>query len=194
MIFSTEINELAEALSKAQAEMSGAKKDSENPFFKSKYADLAAVIEAARKPLSENGLSVVQTTAGNEDGIDLITTLMHKSGQWIQGRLFMKPTKTDPQGYGSAMTYARRYAYAAIVGLAQVDDDGNAASESKPTVKITQKVKDAVLEQTRACLTDDDSHGLIQIWSEFDSDEKAVLWSLFNSQERARMKDMMKGS
>lgn len=195
MIMSEAINELSDALSKAQSEMRGAVKESDNPFFKSKYADLGAVIEAARGPLSNHGLAVIQTTAFNEAGIDLVTTLTHKSGQWIQGRLFIKPTKPDPQGFGSGMTYARRYAYAAIVGLAQVDDDGNAASAEtvKPTIKIDKAVKDQVLSQSRTCMEYDDTPGLNQIWSEFDADEKVVLWGLFNSQERARMKKMMSG-
>jgi len=195
MIMSEQINELATALSKAQAMMTGAKKDSSNPYFKSKYADLAAVIDASREPLSSHGLAVIQTTAGNNDYIDLITTLVHTSGQWMQGRLIMRPTKNDPQGYGSAMTYARRYAYAAIVGLAQVDDDGNEASKPavKETKQIAKKVKDEVLKQSRTAMEFDDEHALNQVWGEFDSDEKAVLWGLFNSQERSRMKQMMKG-
>ena len=122
------IGKLAGALAKAQAKITGATKDSENPFFKSKYADLAAVLDAARGPLSENGLAVIQTTAYDNTGICMITTLAHESGEWIRGKLWLRPTKADPQGMGSAITYARRYAYAAIVGIAQVDDDGNAAS------------------------------------------------------------------
>ncbi len=126
---SDQINELASALAKAQGRITGALKDSENPFFKSKYADLAAVWDACREALSQNGLAVIQTTGMDEFGLNLETTLAHSSGQWIKGILPIRPIKNDPQGIGSAITYARRYALAALVGVAQVDDDGNAASQ-----------------------------------------------------------------
>lgn len=123
------INELAAALAKAQGHIKGAAKDTNNPFFKSKYADLASVWEACRSALSDNGLSVVQTTAGdNAETVTVETQLNHSSGQWIRGSLTMKPTKADPQGMGSTITYARRYALAAMVGVAPEDDDGNAGS------------------------------------------------------------------
>jgi hypothetical protein len=125
---SESINELAVALVKAQAVIEGAKKDSANPFFKSKYADLESVWGVCRPPLTENGLAVVQTTEPNEHGITLVTTLVHTSGQWMRGKLSMRPVKDDPQGLGSCLTYARRYALAALVGVVQVDDDGNDAS------------------------------------------------------------------
>lgn len=122
---SEQINELAAALAKAQSEISGATKDTENTFFKSKYADLASIWTAIREPLSKNGLCVIQTTNIAENNLlILITTLLHSSGQWIAGHYPINPIKNDPQGIGSASTYARRYALAAIVGAFQVDDDG----------------------------------------------------------------------
>lgn len=133
---SQEIKDLVSALCKVQSEMKGAVKDSSNPFFKSKYADLESCWEAARLPLTKNGLSIVQTL-DYENGVDLlVTTLAHSSGQWIKGRLRIVPTKADPQAVGSAITYARRYAFAAIVGLIQTDDDGEAAMGrvNKPNV------------------------------------------------------------
>jgi hypothetical protein len=108
------------------------KKNSINPHFKNRYADLASIIEATRTLLANAGLSVVQLP----DGDDLITRLVHKSGQWISSRTALKFTKQDAQGYGSALTYARRYALSAILNLAADDDDGEAASRpvrSKPT-------------------------------------------------------------
>lgn len=131
---SAEIDKLAGALAKAQGKITGALKDSSNPFFKSKYADLAACWDACRGQLSENGLSVIQLTDVDETGVLVITTLAHESGQWVRGKLRMMPKDATPQGIGSAITYARRYALAAIVGLAQVDDDGNAASGRAGTV------------------------------------------------------------
>ena len=133
---SEEINELATALTKAQGGLEGAKMDGVNPFFKAKYATLASVWDACRKPLTDNGLSVVQTcSVGDGEGLILDTTLLHTSGQWISGELAIKPTKNDPQGIGSAITYARRYGLAAIIGICPEDDDAESATEHKPTTK-----------------------------------------------------------
>lgn len=134
------IGKLAEALAKAQGMMEGAKKDSTNPFFKSKYSDLASVWEACRKPLSENGLSVSQIVNTADDGSPIIVTLlMHTSGEWLSGELVMHITKIDPQTIGSATTYGRRYALAAIVGIAPEDDDAETAQarehQSEPSRK-----------------------------------------------------------
>jgi hypothetical protein len=129
---SDSIKELAGALAKAQAEITGAHKDSTNPFFKSKYADLESVWGSVREPLAKNGLCVVQTTEPLGESLVLVTTLAHSSGEWIRGYYPLHPIKNDPQGMGSCITYARRYALAAIVGVYQTDDDGEAAMR-KPT-------------------------------------------------------------
>lgn len=121
------IAEIAKALAKAQASIEGAKKDSQNPFFKSRYADLDSVWTACKKPLSDNELAVIQITEGTAESLALVTILTHSSGEWIKGVLPLCPVKYDPQGIGSAITYARRYALAAMVGVCQVDDDGEAA-------------------------------------------------------------------
>ena len=127
---SEQINELASALAKAQGEITGALKDSANPFFKSRYADLASCWDAARGPLSKHGLSVTQFPAAIDDFKTevLITRLMHSSGQWLQSSMLLKCKDDTSQAQGSSITYARRYAFAAVVGVAQIDDDGNAAS------------------------------------------------------------------
>jgi hypothetical protein len=122
------IADLASALCKAQAQMEGAKKDANNPHFKSKYADLASVWDAIRGPLTSNGLSVVQLLRSIAGGVEVETILMHASGQQISDVFAVPATKNDAQGYGSAATYARRYALMAMVGVAPEDDDGNAAS------------------------------------------------------------------
>ena len=156
-VMSDDISKLAEALSLAQGELTGAVKDAENPFFKKGYASLTSVWESCRSALSKNGLSVIQTTTLGINGSKaiVITTLAHKSGQWIRGTLGIKPIKDDPQSFGSALTYARRYALSAIVGIAPTDeDDGNLASgkgegfkpsQSEPILKdekaITERVK-----------------------------------------------------
>lgn len=126
---SDQINDLAAALAKAQGQMEAASKDSTNPHFKSKYADLASVWSVCRKPLSDNGLSVIQGAEAGDGGLLVTTRLMHASGQWMQSDLLLNPTKNDPQGVGSAITYGRRYGICAMVGIvADEDDDGNAAS------------------------------------------------------------------
>lgn len=127
MMKSDQINELAAALAAAQRHIEGAAKDSTNPHFRSRYADLASVWAACREPLTEHGLSVVQTTHAVDNGVLLITTLMHTSGQWIAGELPIGADWKNPQSVGSWITYARRYALAALVGVCPEDDDGEAA-------------------------------------------------------------------
>jgi hypothetical protein len=127
-LHSDQINEIAAALAKAQGQIEGASKGKVNPAFRSKYADLASVWDAAREPLSSNGLSVVQIPNKTPEGVELVTMLLHSSGQWISSRYPIKPVKDDPQGMGSAITYGRRYSLMALVGIAPEDDDGNAAS------------------------------------------------------------------
>lgn len=127
---------IAAAIVKLQSEIKPALKEAVNPAFKRegqpqgmRYADLTAVWEACRAPLKENGLCVVQTTDFDEHGAWLKTLLLHTSGESIEGRFPLRPTKPDMQGMGSALTYARRYGLSAMLGIvADVDDDGNAAS------------------------------------------------------------------
>lgn len=125
---SENINEIGAALAKAQGVIENATKDKANPYFKSTYADLASVWGACRAALSSNGLSVVQTPEQSEKGVIVSTMLLHSSGQWIKGSYLMPISKFDAQSIGSAITYARRYALAALVGVAPEDDDGNAAN------------------------------------------------------------------
>ena len=135
---------LAAALAAAQGVMKGALKDSANPFFKSRYADLASVVEAIRAAFSANGLSYIQTVEpSDKDEVRVETTLLHASGEWIScGILSLPVSKIDAQGYGSALTYARRYSLSAAVGVAPEDDDGNAASAAKP--KLTMVCTDHI--------------------------------------------------
>lgn len=131
---SENINELAAALAKAQAKIETAKKDQTNPFYKSQYAGLPQVWDACRKALSDNGLSIIQTTDTSENGMVLESMLLHLSGQWVISTYPVNPLKADPQSIGSALTYARRYSIMALVGVVAddaSDDDGNAASGSQ---------------------------------------------------------------
>ncbi len=126
---SDSITKLAPALVKAQSQLQIAVKDTTNPAFRSKYADLAAVWEACRAALQENGLSVVQMPSRTETGCAALeTVLLHESGEYISSVSETRLTKDDPQGYGSAITYLRRYALSAMLGIVADDDDGNAAS------------------------------------------------------------------
>ena len=135
---SEQINELATALLQAQKSMDNATKDAKNPFFKNQYATLESVIDATKVPLADNGLVIIQTML--PDNI-IVTTMLHTSGQWIRSYLSMTPTKNDPQGIGSAITYGRRYALAAICGITQVDDDGNDASTQPVGKPVEIKLK-----------------------------------------------------
>ena len=125
-----ELDKLFEALAKAQLEMEVAKTDSVNPFFKSRYADLASVVRASRPFLAKNGLCIIQRTLTHENGeVFLYTRLCHSSGQWIESNMAVKPPKADIQTLGSYLTYLRRYMYAAVTGVVagDEDDDGEIA-------------------------------------------------------------------
>lgn len=128
------IGKLSLALSKAQASMGSAIRDADNPFFKSKYADLASVWKACRKELTDNELSIIQLPIGKPPSIGLITILSHSSGQFISSSFFVETKKNDPQSAGSAISYLKRYALSAMVGIATdgEDDDGNAAAGKQP--------------------------------------------------------------
>lgn len=124
---------LAEALVAFQAEVGFVAKDTQNPFFKSKYADLPAVMREAQPVLAKHGLAVSQQPSyifANDKAYDtLVTEVIHETGEKLTSAMILHPVKNDPQAHGSAITYARRYAYMAALGLvADVDDDGNAAS------------------------------------------------------------------
>lgn len=140
MLKSEQINELGAALAKAQGQIEGAKKSSSNPFFKSKYADLAECWNTCREALTANEISVIQMPEEiNENGrLNITTMLAHSSGQYISSTLTMTVTKLDPQAIGSAITYGRRYALAAMVGLAQEDDDGEKAMERSKDKKSVE--------------------------------------------------------
>lgn len=130
---SHELDKLFEALAKAQQEMEIAKTESENPFFKSKYADLATIVKASRPFLSKNGLSVIQRILPNGNGVlYLYTRLCHSSGQWMESRMPVLPPKQDIQTLGSYLTYLRRYSYAMVTNVTASgeDDDGEIAMET----------------------------------------------------------------
>lgn len=124
---------LAEALAKAQLVMGAAAKDKTNPHFNSKYADLASVMDACREPLAQNGLAVLQLLVNDDKGVAVTTRLMHASGESVESTCWLPVVQKTPQGYGSAISYARRYSLSALVGVTAEDDDGNAASGAGKT-------------------------------------------------------------
>lgn len=133
--FSQSLGALAKALSAAQGELEDAKKDAVNPHFKNRYATLASVRAAVTPVFSKHGLAVSQLNEPHGDsGVCVVTLLLHSSGEWIRSRLFVPVTKKDPQGFGSALSYARRYALAAIANIA-ADDDDDAEVAARPPAK-----------------------------------------------------------
>lgn len=128
------MQQIATALVKAQRAFAPALKTSTNPHFRSRYADLAACVEAVIDALNANGIALVQRTHDSDNGVAVETLLVHESGETISGGILHVPAaKHDPQGYGSALTYARRYSLMASCGIAPEDDDANAASKTRPT-------------------------------------------------------------
>lgn len=134
--FSEPCDKIAAALAIAQANMGDVKKNAQNPHFKSKYADLGAVLDAVWPALEKADITLLQPPAGRLEGEDyyvvIETVLLHKSGQRAWWSFMLPTSKHDPQGAGSAVTYARRYSVQSFFGLVPEDDDGNAASRTRP--------------------------------------------------------------
>jgi hypothetical protein len=149
-----ETKELSAAMAKAFASIEGAVKGKTNPAFRSKYADLACVVDAIKPHLAEHGLWFRQITHPAEAGVCVETVIHHASGESMAcGPLFMPATKHDAQGFGSALTYARRYSLMAAFGVPAEDDDGNAAvvNPPKPVAKMADKRRAEIIAQIEAC-------------------------------------------
>lgn len=150
------LGDLFAALSQAQSEMAPVFKEATNPHFKSKYAGLPAVCDAVIPALNKHGIAVIQSPESNGSLVVVETILAHKGGARLHSRLGMRPTKADPQGVGSCITYARRYALLAIAGVAPEDDDGNAASTPQEAPKRTSAAlkRDGAWQEMQAKLRD----------------------------------------
>ncbi len=140
-------NELFAALAKAQAEMQTAGMNSQNPFFKSRYADFTEIVRASRPSLAANGLCVIQRIITATDGMTLCTTLGHSSGQYIESEMRISPAKADVQSLGSYITYLKRYAYAALVGVLISDEDDDAEGTMQETRNKWQQEKSNFIER-----------------------------------------------
>lgn len=141
------IDQLAAALAKAQAEVENASKNSVNPHYKSKYSDLAEVLNTVRPVLAKHELSVVQSPSFLDGLAHVETTLMHSSGQWIRGICSAPLSKSDAQGVGACVTYLRRYSLAGFAGIAQEDDDGNTASGKAAVIPAKAQAQDVPIDQ-----------------------------------------------
>lgn len=194
------IKELALALHKAQKNIKGAVRDSTNPHFRSKYADLSSVVEAVKAPLLAEGIVFLQGVSGVENGVAVETMLLHVSGEWMASTLEIPASKHDAQGYGSAITYGRRYGLQSMCGVPAEDDDGYAATASAPVKDIGARGKveprrRKVIEDTVILIKDAlaenrdfDAFGYCEPFTTGDPEEKSYLWSFLDSSQRSRIK------
>jgi hypothetical protein len=192
---------IATALVKAQKQFQPALKTSTNPHFRSRYADLSACVEAVIDALNANGIYLLQKNYDCADGVMVETVFVHESGEMLEcGIVHFPAVKKDPQGYASALTYARRYSLMASCGIAPEDDDGNAASKPVNRISATQGswealkpdrqavvqyVLDAIMQKVSA----DDMYGAYEEYIGIeDGDEKIALWSKLDSKVRSAIK------
>ena len=204
--------ELFAAMAAAQGEIENADKNASNPHFKSKYADLAEVLNTCRPVFSKHGLSLTQSTEFNGALVSVVTLLAHKTGGFITATASCSPAKTDAQGVGAATTYLRRYSAAAMAGIAQEDDDGQAAAhtrkpaaistiDAKPTAGVWEAQTEEsqafllkVAAQVKALLVSDGAASAADHLQAqgLDADEKAAIWTRFESSERTALTKAMK--
>ena len=195
------MQKVSAALVKAQKAFGKALKSSTNPHFRSKYADLAACVEAVVDALNDNGIALMQQFHECDKGVIVETLFIHESGEQLSGgRLFVPAVKLDAQGIGSCATYARRYSLLAATGLAPEDDDGNAASNPVSRISPTQGSWESIAPNRQAVLQDvidaigerfaaDDAHGVYENYIGItDGDEKVALWSKLDSKVRSAIK------
>ena len=192
---------IATALVKAQKQFQPALKTSTNPHFRSRYADLSACVEAVIDALNANGIYLLQKNYDCADGVMVETVFVHESGEMLEcGIVHFPAVKKDPQGYASALTYARRYSLMASCGIAPEDDDGNVASKPVPKISATQGAWDglkpdrqaivqAVLDAIMQKVAADDMYGAYEEYIGIeDGDEKIALWSKLDSKVRSAIK------
>lgn len=196
---------IASALVKAQRGFAPALKTSTNPHFRSKYVDLAGCVEAVVDSLNAAGIALIQRTSQDDTGVTVETVFVHESGEMLEcGKLHVPAAKQDPQGYGSALTYARRYSLMAACGIAPEDDDGNAASKVKISATKTDLVPSnrmAIIADVAAAINErisaNDVIGAVEEYAGItDIEEKTALWAMLDSKTRSSIKkqaEAMKG-
>lgn len=176
------MKQIASAFIKAKKAFSPALKDKTNPAFRSKYADLGACLEAVNEALLENGIALVQRTSEDATGVTVETVFLHESGETMEsGKLHVPAAKQDPQGYGSALTYARRYSLMTACGIAPEDDDGNAATDTKgrqeaapPQVDMSPKAR---ASRIAAGVKAGDAVGAAVVLAGLTETERDAIWS-----------------
>lgn len=180
---SESISELAKAFAKTQQDLKQPLKDAENPFFKSTYVPLENVAESITETATKNGLSFSQEPSFDDGMVTVTTLVMHNSGEWIEyAPLKLKPVKNDPQAYGSAITYAKRYALSAIFGItSDKDDDGNEATHPQKPQRQQRATKQAQVKQyisaEKAKQYEDDVQALIDATGQNDG---SIMGALLN--------------
>lgn len=196
------MKQIATALLAAKRNFTPALKDKTNPAFRSKYADLGACFDAVDTPCINAGIVLYQETSEDATGVTVETVFLHESGESLRcGKLHVPASKQDPQGYGSALTYARRYSLLTACGIATEDDDGNAASKPKNVIPATPPVSDLNIKPARLKIIDNvanavvdrfNADDLIGSYDEYlgieDGDEKTALWKLLPSHIRSALK------
>ncbi len=191
MMMSEQIGELMGALAKAQSEMKAAYKDSSNPYFKSKYANFASVVEAGKMALSKNGLSITQIPTQIDGRLCLVSILGHSSGQWIKSEFPLLMAKQDPQAMASATTYAKRLAWAALAGISTTDedDDGEKAMEGFREAEKMSKDEAATAKMfwdnfSKGAFSDELNYFLEAKCEKGKYTKQAVMMSALNSPEK----------
>ena len=182
---SSEIASLAKAMAKAFAVIESAKKDKQNPHFKSWYADLASVVEVIKPALQPNGLWFSQISHNIADHAAIETVIIHESGETMSTGIVAVPvSKRDAQGFGSALTYARRYSLSAAFGVCGEDDDGNAATKAPPKLQQTHPKRPALEVAFKAVKTMED---LKNLWANLSDEDKKIAEDL-KDQAKERVK------
>jgi hypothetical protein len=194
------INELVTALAIAQGKIGGALRDAKNPFYDSTYADLASVWSACREALSSNGLSVVQsaqcidTDAAIPIRVVVTTLLAHTSGQWLESELSMWPRDNSPHAIGSAISYARRYSLASMVGIYQEDDDANKAQplSAAQVPEFSQPLVPSGLDAVVAAIVKEDAKALRGAWNDAMGLGNADnIWKLLNTKQKKTARELL---
>lgn len=177
--------ELFAALAKAQGELENASKNSANPHFRSKYADLAEVLNTIRPSLSKHGIALIQSTSFEGELVSVTTVITHSSGGSVSSTASCVPAKVDAQGIGAATTYLRRYSLAAMCGIAQEDDDGNAAAHNTPPARPSPEVQKwlQAIEEADASQLDDIAAELAK--SNLSTADKSRLRAAFAMRQKA---------
>lgn len=194
---------IAPAFVKAKKEFGPALKNSQNPHFRSKYADLGTCLEAVEDALLNNGIALIQETSEDATGVTVETVFLHESGESIRGgKLHVPAAKQDPQGYGSALTYARRYSVMAACGIAPEDDDGNAATKATQAVRnkptdgavlqdnaAVQRVADTTMQIQQLMRAQDTAGAFAAYQFVEDVEEKTAIWGNLSAPVRRAIKE-----